>query len=68
MAAEDEKAATSPKGQTETVQDPPADWMEKLPPDVRAKVHAVLYEGWPTEDDLMTVEGQPNQTQVDTLN
>ena len=48
---------------------PPADWMDKLPPDIRAKVNAVLYEGWPKEEDLMTVRDPqtgkmvPNQTQ-----
>jgi len=38
--------------------------MEKLPPHIREKVHAVVYEGWPKEEDLMTVEGKPNQTQA----
>jgi len=37
--------------------------MEKLPPHIRDKVNAVVYEGWPKEEDLMTVNGEPNQTQ-----
>ena len=60
MAAE---ASEPKKGEVVTVQDPPADWMEKLPPHIRDKVNAVVYEGWPKEQDLMTVNGEPNQTQ-----
>jgi len=52
------------QGDEATPVDPPADWMEKLPPHIREKVHAVVYEGWPKEEDLLTVEGKPNQTQA----
>jgi len=57
------EASEPKKGEVVTVQHPPADWMEKLPPHIRDKVNAVVYEGWPKEQDLMTINGEPNQTQ-----
>lgn len=49
-------AFPTPKGDEKDGEPIENDWIEKLPPAIKSKVHAVVRENWPTEADAYPPE------------